>query len=301
MSQGNLLPTTQELQAGGVTPVRQAFSNRAFLIAALVLMTVGVGMQFLTSSMKVYFRKEPVALRAPLLSLPQQMGPWTMISRDQPLQAEIEEALGTKEYVFRDYVDSRVIGAERVKQLLALPQEKQHQEISDIERRYPRAIIHFAVTYYTGLVDTVAHIPDRCYIADGYEPTEYAVEKWAISGDRRVEVRFINFEDAAGFGNKQPRNVSYFFQVNGAMESDPLGVRRRLQNLFNRQGYYAKVELMTLLQDREEAARTMQDFLGYSLDEVQRCLPPVVGEPDATTQPSADPSARGVESSSDRG
>jgi hypothetical protein len=268
---------------------KQAFASKPFLVAVLVLLIVGIGMQFMTTFMKVYFKKEPVPLRLSLLKLPSKVGPWTMVAQDQPLQADIEEALGTKEYVFRNYVDPRVIGTERVKNLLSLPEEKQRIELELIERQYPRAVVHFAVTYYTGLVDTVAHIPDRCYIADGYEPSKYDVEKWPISGDRSVEVRFINFEDTGGFASKQSRNVAYFFQVNGAMESDPLGVRRRLQNLLNRHGYYAKVELMTQLGDREQAARTMQDFLGYSLAEVQKCLPAIPGasESEPATQPTA--------------
>jgi hypothetical protein len=270
-----------------LSPVRAAFSNRAFMVAMLVLLTVGLGMQLMTGFMKVYFKKEPVPLRSSLLKISGELGPWVMVSRDEPLQADIEEALGTKEYVFRNYVDSRVIGTERVKEILAMSPDKQKQEVMDIERRHPRAVVHFAVTYYTGLVDTVAHIPDRCYIADGYEPSEYDVAEWPISDERSVEVRFINFEDTAGFMSKQSRNVAYFFQVNGAMESDPLGVRRRLQNLLNRQGYYAKVELMTTLNNREEAAHTMRDFLGHSLDEIHKCLPPLAGAA-GTTQPSAE-------------
>ena len=43
-----------------------------------------------------------------------------------------------------------------------------------------RAIISFAVTYYTGKADTVAHIPERCYTADGFQPTEIQTVRWNL-------------------------------------------------------------------------------------------------------------------------
>ena len=64
--------------------------------------------------------------------------------------------------------------------------------------------------YYTGMVDTVAHIPDRCYIADGYVPSSYSTENWKTGKPGGTEVRFINFEDQTGEG-KVPRCVAYFF------------------------------------------------------------------------------------------
>jgi hypothetical protein len=40
--------------------------------------------------------------------------------------------------------------------------------------------VRFAVTYYTGSVDTVPHVPDRCFAADGYRETSYNVVRWPI-------------------------------------------------------------------------------------------------------------------------
>ena len=289
MSQGQTIDSRlAAARSASQSPLQRAFANRAFLVAVIVMAVVGVGMQFMTNFMQVYFKKEPVPLRAELVSIPDQMGSWTKVSLDEPLPKDIEDALAAKEYVFRDYVDVRVIGQDKLDALMKLTTEQRRREMGQIERLYPRGVIHFAVTYYTGLVDTVAHIPDRCYIADGYEPTEYKVESWKLGEDRNVEVRYINFEDTTGFASKQPKNVAYLFQVNGTMESDPLAVRRRLQNLFNRQGYYAKVEVMSLLRDREEAASTMRDFLAVAMPEVQKRLPAIPGE--VVAQPQTHPS-----------
>jgi hypothetical protein len=85
-------------------------------------------------------------------------------------------------------------------------------------------------------------------------------------------VRFINFEDQSG-AERISRSVAYFFHVNGGYESDSLAVRRRLQNLFEKYGYYAKVELMTLDPDHDRSARTMTSFLGAALGEVESSFP----------------------------
>jgi uncharacterized protein YsxB (DUF464 family) len=67
--------------------------------------------------------------------------------------------------------------------------------------------------------------------------------------------------------------VAYFFQVNGVYVSNPEAVRLRMQNLFQKYGYYLKVELMTMDQDHERSANTMTDFLNVSLAEVEKSYP----------------------------
>jgi hypothetical protein len=141
-----------------------------------------------------------------------------------------------------------------------------------IAQRRPEAVINLAVTYYTGMVDTVAHIPDRCYIADGYVPSSYSTENWKTGMPNGTDVRFINFEDQTGEG-KVPRCVAYFFRVNDEYTSDPIRVRTRLQNLYERYGFYSKVELMMSTKDQVQAASGMTNFLSYALPEIQKCFP----------------------------
>jgi hypothetical protein len=87
-----------------------------------------------------------------------------------------------------------------------------------------------------------------------------------------VTVRYIKFQDQT---DRQPdRNVAYFFQVNGAYECDPIrGVRIRLQDLRERHGYYAKIELMNQVKDESAAKAAMTDFLSAALPDIERCLP----------------------------
>jgi hypothetical protein len=138
-------------------------------------------------------------------------------------------------------------------------------------------VVHLGLTYYTGLVDTVAHIPDRCYIADGYEPSSYTVPTWNLGMDANgkmfsLPVRFIAFEDSTGT-NRVSKCVAYVFHTNGHYESDPLGVRQTLEDLTERYGYYSKIELMTLGNNGDAASAAMAEFLSAARPEIEACLP----------------------------
>lgn len=147
-------------------------------------------------------------------------------------------------------------------------------------------LIHLGLTYYTGLVDTVAHIPDRCYIADGYEPSSYTVPTWNLGPDAsgntfKLPVRLISFDDATGT-NRVSKCVAYVFHANGNYASDPLEVRRTLENLTERYGYYAKIEMMVLVpsvNDPENnpavanASAAMADFLTAARPQIEACFP----------------------------
>jgi hypothetical protein len=93
------------------------------------------------------------------------------------------------------------------------------------------------------------------------------------TADRKIDVRFRDFQDQTSLATVTKINVAYFFHCNGRYESDPLDVRRRLQNLLESHGYYAKIELMTQIQDRNEAIAQMQGFLTTALPNIERCFP----------------------------
>lgn len=277
---------------------RRAFSSKPFLVAFCLLAITALGMGAATQFMELKFRKRPVPLARDLLTVDRHLGNWMQISDDEPLEADIEQTLGTKQYIYRDYVDTRLVGPQKIEEMLSKPQADRRRMVQEIEARVPRAVIHLGVTYYTGMVDTVAHVPDRCYIADGYAPTDYETLTWKIGKeilpngkekDVTVDVRLICFEDATGFTSRIPKNVAYFFQVNGEMESNPAQVRFRLQNLFNADVYYAKIELMmTFTKDRKEVAKVMSDFLTGAMPEIKKCLPGGQGDvkaPLPTTNP----------------
>jgi hypothetical protein len=286
----------------------RAFRQPAFAVAAAVLLVAAVGLNGAVTTMKLHFKKLPVPLARDLDQIPPLLGAWLQVSRDEPLDHELQDVLGTDKYIFRDYINltnqGGRCGAELLEGLLADSPAKSVADIRDrfmaasvkgraqllqdvmkgktnderkralsvIQFQHPDAVVNIAVTYYTGLVDTVAHVPDRCYIAAGYEPTDYDFPSWDIGAANPLQVRFIHFQEDNGVA-RLDRNVAYFFHVNGHYESNPVNVRLRLQNLLEKYGYYSKVELMTVDADRDRSRLTMIDFLTSAVPEVEKSFP----------------------------
>ncbi len=279
---------------------KQSLKRPSFAIVLLVLLVGAIGIEGASRAMQLHFRKEAMPLRARdgLTALPQQLGSWICVPEPHTVNADLEHELGTHEYVFRQYVDlsamsggAPVTTREAVQALDKLSPQERDSQLNQIRARNLNAVISFAVTYYTGKVDTVPHVPDRCYVADGFQPSLYDVRAWTLGNyskgiPRQVKSRFIDFEDQTARGG-QNRCVAYFFHVNGEYQEDPKAVRLRLQNLFERYGYFAKIEAMTLMpmrpgaaendpmkkKDREQASEAMQKFLTAALPEVEKLLP----------------------------
>lgn len=250
----------------------------SFRLVAGILIAAAVVLNVTVPTMKVTFRKQPVDPRRSLKTLPIRLGHWTQISVDTPLNHDVEQTLAANEYVFRTYVDDRKVPKDVIAKFATLSPDQCLQYAHDISKTDPSAVINFAMTYYTGSVDTVAHIPDRCYIADGFEVTAYETYKWPVlprpEGPKDLELRYLTFENHVDSRSVVNRNVAYFFNVNGSYESDPInGVRKRLQNLLEKYGYYSKVELNIDTNDTRVAQTTMRDFLLNAMPEIEQVLP----------------------------
>lgn len=281
---------------------KQALKRPGFLAVLLVLLLGAVGINAATSALHLFFRKEPLALRSPqgLNALPTRIGDWIAVPDEHPLDADTEHSLNTDKYLFRDYVDlsavSTAIDRSRVeaeiKAMGSLNDNEVNTKLNEFRRKNLNSVLRLAVTYYTGKVDTVPHVPERCMVADGFQPSKWVTPKWHL-GDyspgnpRDVTVRFIDFEDQTSRG-AQNRCVTYFFHANGRYEEDPNEVRRRLQDLRTKYAYFAKIEVLTLLptplkealdserqqqKARDAAAEAVQRFLTVSLPEVEKLLP----------------------------
>lgn len=267
--------------------IKRLTRQPGFVAAVVILAVAAAGLNASVGYLKLHFKKHPVPMARALASIPADLGVWQQVSLDEALDAEIEHALGTNEYIFRDYMDQRVVGTETIAQIRRMNERvldaRTPEEIKRLKDEranligrtrvsHPTGVVNLAVTYYTGLVDTVAHVPDRCYVADGYEPKTWEEVNWNIDDGKPVEVRYINFEDGTG-RSSATRSVAYFFHVNGGFQSSPNAVRLALQNLFERHGYYAKVEVMTMINDKEKSAKVMEDFLSSAMPEVRKSLP----------------------------
>ena len=301
------------MQSPAPSPVKSAFSSRSFLLVVGVLLVAAVGLNAAARGLQLVFKKHPVPLRHRLddaqAGVPRQLGAWVTVQQTSTLDETIQHALGTRDFVFRTYVDSRIAGKDTVDRLVTLGREIEGLDEQDkqqfalkrakqaewggtlrrIQAQNPEAVMSLAVTFYTGMVDTVTHIPDVCMVADGYQPKDpkkvpVAAGHFPDGSPRLVEMQFTTFEDQTGHG-RVARDVAYLFHCNGGYEPSHVGVRGKLQNLFERHGYYAKVELMTDEPTRVEAraaksearnaksVAAMADLLSVALPQIERCLP----------------------------
>jgi hypothetical protein len=276
-------PTLADTDAPAERSRDAGFGTRNFVIVVVVLLLAAVGLNGAVSYLQLHFKKEPVPMRASFKdAMPLVIGDWVQVARDENLAPDLKAALGTDEYLFCSYVKASAFGRK--------PQELQKEfEGKDLKQQQAmlhklrldpayakaaaHAIVSLSLTYYTGKADTVAHIPERCYIGDGYETTGSGNDRWTVDG-RPLTVRRLTFENVTGT-QLHKSHVAYFFHVNGRYEHDSLGVRAQLQDLFAKHGYYAKVEMRmdTPLAEDPAAWASMRDFLSGGLGRVEAALP----------------------------
>jgi hypothetical protein len=263
------------------SPTKNKWTQPGFIVVVAILAFSAVGMNVAVGYLKLIFLKEAVPLKQPLSTVPEHLGQWVQVSKDEPLDKELQATLATDKYVFRDYVDTKLVSPQDLAKFDGLGSFERKKLAAIIQASNPRAVISMALTYYTGGVDTVAHIPERCYVADGYQPTETPETlSWNMGPGRlgktaanpNIDVRFINFEDQTGHGRVTKR-VAYFFFADGQYESDPLSVRQTLGNLRFKHAFYSKVELMSIIPDHDECAKIMSSFLTSAMPEIEKCYP----------------------------
>ena len=233
--------------------LRFAPSIRAVFLAVLATLAVGgLGLRAAMRSLDVYLKKEPIELRADFGSIPVTLGRWQKVGDDQQLDAAMVESLGTDKYLTRNYA----LDGDASKGFLSL---------------------HLA--YYTGMIDTVPHIPERCWGAGGLvqlgEPVtmplsipilsagaadaptnlatglHYPMARVADPVTQAVDDVALPIGDFAMtvtvFQNPRESRVeqvgAYTFIANGRCTPSTLGVRSLAFNLGDRYAYYCKLQL----------------------------------------------------------
>jgi len=176
------------------------------------------------------FHKLRVDPKQELTTVPAQLGDWVQVSKDEPLDKELQATLATDRYIFRDFVNTKLVSPADLAKFDGLGSLERKTLAGQIQALNPDAVINLALTYYTGGAETVAHIPERCYVADGYQPTDTPETlSWDMGPNRlgkspadpKIDVRFLNFEDQTG-ARRVTKRVAYFFFADGQYESDQL-------------------------------------------------------------------------------
>ena len=273
--------STDQSESLGVRFSRQ--SRVAFVISCLVLVLGGIGLQAGASALNVYLRKDPVHLRRSLANLPATVGDWRMVHDIRIPEAAVEE-LGTSIYLSRIYSDTT-------------------------SGSTPSLSLH--VAFYTGQIDVVPHVPDRCMVAGGLmerhpEPKQFPLDidqsEWSIDPEHTLAgqafsmastrnwltgeeemvrlpvgdlvIRTSEFFDPS---NDQERIFAgYFFIANGRLTPNPGGVRLLAFNPTEQYAYYCKVQLTAQGGrdfDAERFLALASDLLNQLLPEIMRCLP----------------------------
>lgn len=139
------------------------------------------------------------------------------------------------------------------------------------------------VTYYTGLVDPVPHVPEICLFAGGFTPL--AGESGSLRVDlpdlpgpweswRNIEVRRAAYVRRRG-GVEIRSSQYYVFSMNGQATNSRNAVRWKLTLPWKHYCYFAKVQAATLRPEKtaEASDRVCAEFLRHAIPEVLRFLP----------------------------
>jgi hypothetical protein len=224
----------------------------AFVALLVTLAAGGLGLRAAMKSLDVYLRKEPVPLRADFGSIPATLGRWQKFGEDQQMDAAMVESLGTDKYLTRSYA---------------------------LDGDPAKGVLMLHLAYYTGMIDTVPHIPERCWGAGGLvqrgdperlplelpimrsiaadapvnnatgspypsaivvDPVTRAEERVALPVGE-MAMTLTTFQDPRS--PKLEQLGGYLFVANGRCTESTFGVRSLAFNLTDRAAYFCKVQL----------------------------------------------------------
>jgi len=257
----------------------------AYVTAILVLIGGAIGFRGIISGLEYHMMKKPVQLRLALSGISTTLGEWEQIGDDATFSAAEIESLGTDRVLTRYYRRKGVKGDQ---------------------------LLELHVAYYTGKIDSVPHVPERCWATSGLQqtisPEHLALdlgEDWERSLDtvhastgenypfiRRTHpvtgkqelvhmpvgdflMRTTEFQH-----EKRPEDRivgGYFFIANGRITPSAFGVRGLAFNRTDEFAYYCKVQLNyagTANEDRE----VLEDFIPIASEFLDELLPDLMAK-----------------------
>ncbi|MCA9310392.1 MAG: hypothetical protein KDA21_04250 [Phycisphaerales bacterium] len=261
-----------------------------FSLALGVLVIIAVSFPLIFSWLDVHLTKSPIEVKEwKFPSLAEKQIPvtgeakWVRVGAERPLsEAEVEE-LGTANYLSRWF-----------------------EEVNPPEGRTPRRFqLHCA--YYTGMIDTVPHVPERCLVGAGIDmsgkgkrvPIHLDLSNRVVYPDpdidQQVHGRILvarsratqnpvrlpaNIEDLAIYVTPftapggEKIFAGYFFLANGDVVAQANEVRFKAFNLDDDYAYYAKVQFLSAdVDSAEELGAMVEDVLNDLLPELMLRVP----------------------------
>jgi len=266
-----------------------ALRTPQFLIALALLVCAAFGVRLAVGFLEIHLRKLPIEPASGMRfhSLPTETSGWRRFGPEAPpASSEVLEELGTSNYISRLYIETD-------------PPEGERGRIIDL---------HCA--YYTGMIDTVPHVPERCFVGGGMSIDGMAGQLVDVPLDleRFPVAPFVDQDqfgvirrgrtgptsDAPGVFVRMPRGLEdlrinvtrfigddgaavyagYFFIANGAIAPRAGDIRGLAFNPKERFAYYAKVQITSAdVSSPEELAALAADFLNEMLPEIVRRTP----------------------------
>jgi hypothetical protein len=258
------------------------------LLTLVVLTAAAVGLTAGLRAADIHLVKRPVQPESGLTvqALPRQTEHWEQVGKDRIESPEIQVELGTDNYLSRTYRRKSESGPPK------------------------RVELHAA--YYTGRVDTVPHVPDRCFVGGGLRqagPTANLLlrlrsDGWALDSSAHLPDQWAgeiytarvsnDSRHAPGKRVRLPRRphdlklrcteftgphgervaAGYFFIANGGAVAGADGVRLLAFDLKNDYAYYMKVQFTSFdVDSTEELAALASDLLSDLIGELMLCVP----------------------------
>jgi len=255
---------------------------RLALIVTIVTFVVCAGGSALAVQQLNYvLRKESVPMRESFRTISRDLGGWEAVGEDELLDSVIVEELGTDKYLNRNYI--KVFGDKTVQ-------------------------LNLHTVYYTGMIDAVPHVADRCWTAGGGlrmlspVPTNYPLPldrgelTWSdptpsVINPEWAYPRVMTFHPVLNTplwvhlprGDSEFRSAvyltdhdpdvriygGYVFVANGAFTPSPAGVRLLAFDRMSKYAYYAKIQIQWV----GDESTTEEQFLTYVADLMTALMP----------------------------
>lgn len=177
---------------------RSGFLRPAFLLTVGVLSASAIGMSAAIRAYGLHLQKSEIFApgNRQLSALPRETPGWVAVGSDEVLDEDTVKTLGTSNYVSRVFARRDTVGTRKPMYL------------------------EFHSAYYTGGIDTVPHVPERCMVGGGWRQTQ-VTRTLALDLDTSTWIR-----DSEASGS--PRGAVYTARTLASPYSDAPGTRVRL-------------------------------------------------------------------------
>ena len=261
----------------------------AYAMVLLVLVAAAASLDAALRAFNIHIQKAAIRPESGLTlpSLPKRVEGFSLVFEPPPLSAEMRKALGTDNYISRQYIES------------------------DVPEGGKARLIDVHAAYYTGMIDTVPHVPERCFVGSGnlaIDGSQGRVTRIPLDLDRfspdpdideSVHGRILRgrtsaHSDAPGVRARLPRGIEnlkmnvtrfvddngmklhagYFFIANGGTVPRAGDVRSLAFDNQSTHAYYMKVQFTSAdVEDADELAELAASFLNESLPDLMRRTP----------------------------